>query len=145
MHTIKFRVWSNNKIFCHESLIDNVWHVEFIDKEKVQGRIRGTVVDKLVRQQFTGLTDKSGQEVYEGDIIKFKYSVGDFAWEFMNLEEKERENKMLGKTFTCIVTWVEYNAGFELISGDEKSTHTNFPMLYCKTGKVIGNIFQNKL
>ena len=127
---IKFRVWDEKYNQWDTSPL-TIYHGESVVK---QGR---------VIQQFTGLKDKHGKEIYEGDIVSFKYIVGDFAWEDMDADERNVNKEMMGKTYICKVVWCEMNCGFMMVDGSVESSHIRFPMLYAKTGKVIGNIFEN--
>ena len=57
MRPIKFRAWCNQKMFEPFDLMDlkepiDYWH------------------DGTILMQFTGLHDKNGKEIFEGDIIK---------------------------------------------------------------------------
>jgi len=65
MRTIKFRVWDIER---KKYLSD----VSFADS-----RIPSNWQQFYIPQQFTGLLDKSGVEIYEGDIINGEYADGD--------------------------------------------------------------------
>lgn len=130
MREIKFRVWDflNQKFDTETYKVGDAFgHPSSVD---------------WVAQQFTGLQDSTGQDVYEGDLVEIEYSVGDFAWEFMTDEEANKNEKMLGNKYLCTVEWNADLAAFYLIHGNSKSTHTQFPALYIKHGVVKGNIFQ---
>lgn len=129
MYTLKFRVWDEKHHQWDTSPI-NFYPNELAVK---QGR---------VIQQSTGLKDSHGRDVYEGDIVSFKYTVGDFAWEYMDAEVRDINKGMMDKLYICRVIWCELNCGFMMVDGSVESTHIQFPMLYAKTGEVIGNIFQ---
>jgi len=122
MRTIKFRVWdkTNKKII---KLNWSIINLGFVDKDN--RRVCVTPKSPFYKfMQFTGLKDKNGKEIYEGDVIIINYGA----------TEKE-EHRYEGEVF--------YNdAGYWVktkIVGYNKVSLTDGADL-----EIIGNIHENK-
>ncbi len=115
MGEIKFRAWSESKKAMYRVL-------GYSDIEQcffVQGKGRGKApLADIVLMQSTGLKDKNGKEIYEGDIVLCKIH----DKEYMGL--------------------VEYTNtyGFYYLSGMGRS---DTELWGCNERKVIGNIYEH--
>ena len=78
MREIKFRVWDHDlKKFIEDSNADPhiCWNgkVYCYERQKEGGDVLVSGIRNLTVQQFTGMVDKDGKEIYEGDIIKYPW------------------------------------------------------------------------
>ena len=128
MRELKFRVWSKvRNDWVHNmmllSCIDGLPFAHFVetdsDKKFVKHHIYNASNLDVVIQQYTGLKDKNGVEIYEGDIVK------------ATSDQYENEN-FVGKVIFdegCFLTWVNKN-DIRGIWGEDDI-------------EVIGNIIEN--
>ena len=128
MRELKFRVWSKvRNDWVHNmmllSCIDGLPFAHFVetdsDKKFLKHHIYNASNLDIVIQQYTGLKDKNGVEIYEGDIVK------------ATSDQYENEN-FVGKVIFdegCFLTWVHKN-DIRGIWGEDDI-------------EVIGNIIEN--
>ncbi len=117
MREIKFRAWVKNNKVGHE--LFTVVMISWIGKEVILSGKGGSIgLDDCVLTQYTGLKDKNGKEIYEGDIIK-------------------RTDDSLR-----LVKWAKF--GFQLYGTIFPDSYWDSDYLDWQQSEVIGNIYENK-
>ena len=111
---IKFRVWDKETgAWCCWANANSFFHCDQkgnISWFRNEGR--------FIIQQYTGLTDKNGKELFEGDIIKQRHN-------YIDIEERD---------WIGAVEWHE--SGWRMMSKED----IGFKLRDCK---IIGNVFEN--
>ena len=90
-------------------------------------------IDQIEIMQYTGLKDKNGKEIYEGDIIEYKYDSGStFIGELVFGDYLKQTSDM-----NCRIIGF-YLRGIDI---DGQDWYTDFPKV--NHIEVIGNIYEN--
>lgn len=120
MREIKFRAWDGKKMLINPRF-------EFFNHGR-NGRpvMMADEHENVEIMQFTGLLDKNGKEIYEGDILTnaIEETIVSVSWDVTGANWKFNEHKIFMDDGVGRGKW-------------------NLDMGYAKNCEVIGNIYEN--
>jgi len=119
MREIKFRAWIDDEELCNEEEIlhhldENENFIPFMqdldswyfDDEQTLGDYFD-YFDKEKIMQYTGLNDKNGKEIYEGDFVKIKDSCT--GMEFIGVVDFMDASFMIKTDYSTNYRWMDYD------------------------------------
>ena len=132
MREIKFRAWDKRL---------KMWYMWGLNINPETGAyFTGPPHSDLIHCQFTGLRDKNGKEIFEGDVLQITSNL-------IRLSDRKDTGEI-----SCVlevVKWIDDGWGYEKIKNVQ-----NYPGLIphsskgltisSKYGEVIGNIYENE-
>ena len=120
MREIKFRGLDvANSEWIYGSLVKVYKNYHILEEGETQAHAYNRVEEDSIGE-YTGLKDKDGKEIYEGDILEFS------------------------KGGIMYVEWNDDFKMFVLVDPREKKASLNICIYATEHIKVIGNIFENK-
>lgn len=108
MRALKFRAWNKRgKFYLYD--VQTMGFDDYIRENGIEQEV----------EQYTGLKDKNGKPIYEGDIVRD------------------------GKGEKCLIKWAESEAHFGLYDGGGMEL-TDFIWMQGEDLEVIGNVHENE-
>ena len=126
MREIKFRAWSkiSKDMFPVEQWANKSWVAIPVQVGEDDWELQQMRLEDVELMQYTGLKDKNGKEIYEGDVCKFYHHPEDvvvFSW----------DDELLSYKATVVSEGIYCEDYFQIKSDSKKY-------------EIIGNIYENK-
>ena len=138
---IKFRIWCNNR-FYYKCLVGNTtdtndknWTCPMVWLEDKKEWVN---CDNCIISQYTGLKDKNGVEIYEGDIIR----LDDEYRKLISSTDAKTEEELCRRD--CVVSFKDgaFMFGRNRFKVNDFDSYLWLTSSYCE---VIGNIYESEV
>jgi len=121
MREIKFRAWDKKSEYMYDPDDNNMEMFMYLDGLLYYD---GDPTENYILMQYTGLKDKNGKEIYEGDIVKAKLNgsfIGVVVYERGSFKIEEKMD-IKNRPYILLEQWNQED---------------------WKTTEVLGNIYEN--
>ena len=135
MREFKFRAWDTRKkeMFMVNKMTFRTCYDVFrvFGNNHCKDEFHIVNPDDCILMQFTGLKDKNGKEIYEGDIVKYKTTL-----------------KYKGETFENIIEWHETSSTccFKIIGIKDRRVRYRLSknQIFNHDIEIIGNVYEKE-